>query len=77
MVRPANFGHFFTAIDPELFMPSPEFTARVDRLIEQTKTGDRAEAVEEIRFLVSRSCEHGSGACARACRFSLRPIVRS
>jgi len=48
MVKPANFGHFFMAIDPELFMPSPEFTARVDRLIEQTKAGERADAVEEI-----------------------------
>ena len=48
MVKPANFGHFFMAIDPELFMPSPEFTARVDRLIEQTKAGDRAEGAEEI-----------------------------
>ena len=48
MVKPANFGHFFMAIDPELFLPSPEFTARVDRLIEQTKAGDRAEGAEEI-----------------------------
>ena len=48
MVKPANFGHFFLAIDPELFMPSPEFTARVDRLIEQTKAGKRADMVEEI-----------------------------
>ena len=48
MVKPANFGHFFMAIDPELFLPPPEFTARVDRLIEQTKAGDRAEGVEEI-----------------------------
>jgi LDH2 family malate/lactate/ureidoglycolate dehydrogenase len=48
MVKPANFGHFFLAIDPECFMPSSEFTARVDRLIEQTKAGERAEGVEEI-----------------------------
>jgi LDH2 family malate/lactate/ureidoglycolate dehydrogenase len=36
------------AIDPELFMPTADFTARVDRLIEQTKAGERAEGVEEI-----------------------------
>ncbi len=48
MTKPANFGHFFMAIDPEMFMPSHEFTGRVDRLIEQTKAGERAEAVEEI-----------------------------
>jgi amino acid adenylation domain-containing protein len=48
MVKPANFGHFFMAIDPELFMASPEFTSRVDRLIEQTKAGELAEGAEEI-----------------------------
>jgi amino acid adenylation domain-containing protein len=48
MVKPANFGHFFIAIDPELFMPLADFTARVDRLIEQTKSGERAEGSEEI-----------------------------
>jgi LDH2 family malate/lactate/ureidoglycolate dehydrogenase len=46
--KPANFGHFFMAIDPELFMPAAEFTARVDRLIEQAKGGERADGVEEI-----------------------------
>jgi LDH2 family malate/lactate/ureidoglycolate dehydrogenase len=48
MVKPANFGHFFMAIDPAILMPSHEFTARVDRLIEQTKAGERAAGVEEI-----------------------------
>jgi len=48
MVKPANFGHFFMVIDPAILMPSHEFTARVDRLIEQTKAGERAEGVEEI-----------------------------
>ena len=48
MVKPANFGHFFMAIDPELFMPASEFTARVDRLIAETKAGNRAEGTEEI-----------------------------
>ena len=48
MVKPANFGHFFMAIDPELFMALPDFTARVDRLIDQTKSGERAEGADEI-----------------------------
>jgi amino acid adenylation domain-containing protein len=48
MVKPANFGHFFMAIDPELFMPSADFTARVDRLIEMTKSGDKADGADEI-----------------------------
>lgn len=45
---PPDFGHFFMAIEPELFMPVAEFTARVDRMIEQAKGGERAENVEEI-----------------------------
>jgi LDH2 family malate/lactate/ureidoglycolate dehydrogenase len=32
----------------ELFLPSSDFTARVDRLIEMTKAGDRADGAEEI-----------------------------
>ena len=48
MVKPANFGHFFMAIDPELFMPSSDFTARVDRLIDMTKSGDKAVGSTEI-----------------------------
>jgi LDH2 family malate/lactate/ureidoglycolate dehydrogenase len=46
--KPADFGHFFLAIDPELFLPTLEFTARVDQLIDQAKTGERARGVEEI-----------------------------
>jgi LDH2 family malate/lactate/ureidoglycolate dehydrogenase len=48
MVKPANFGHFFLALDPELFMALPDFTARVDRLIEMTKSGERAAGSDEI-----------------------------
>jgi LDH2 family malate/lactate/ureidoglycolate dehydrogenase len=46
--RPAGFGHFFLAIDPALFQPAAEFRARVDRLIEEAKGGERAAGVEEI-----------------------------
>jgi LDH2 family malate/lactate/ureidoglycolate dehydrogenase len=45
---PLDYGHFFLALAPELFLPVAEFTARVDRLIEQAKGGERAENVEEI-----------------------------
>lgn len=44
----SDVGHFFMAIDPELFEPLAEFTARVDRMITLTKAGDRAENVQEI-----------------------------
>ncbi|MCW5978751.1 MAG: amino acid adenylation domain-containing protein [Bryobacteraceae bacterium] len=43
-----DLGHFFLAIDPELFSPAAEFTARVDRMIEQAKSAERMEGVAEI-----------------------------
>ncbi|MBZ5604626.1 MAG: Ldh family oxidoreductase, partial [Acidobacteriia bacterium] len=46
--EPRDLGHFFMAIDPELFSTRSEFTARVDRMIEITKAGERIEGVEEI-----------------------------
>jgi aspartate racemase len=43
-----DFGHLFVAIDPQRFLGMSEFTGRVDALIEQTKSGERAHGVEEI-----------------------------
>ncbi len=43
-----DLGHLFIAIDPELFIPLSEFKTRVDRMVKQTKTGERAEGVKEI-----------------------------
>jgi LDH2 family malate/lactate/ureidoglycolate dehydrogenase len=43
-----NLGHFFMAIDPELFMARDEFLARVDLMIDQAKGSERAEGVDEI-----------------------------
>lgn len=43
-----DYGHFFMALDPERFMPASDFTRRVDRLIEQTRNGERAEDASEI-----------------------------
>ncbi|WP_352587870.1 amino acid adenylation domain-containing protein [Mesorhizobium caraganae] len=43
-----DYGHFFMALDPERFMPALDFTRRVDRLIEQTSNGERAEDASEI-----------------------------
>lgn len=39
---------FYMAIDPECFMPLGEFRSRVDRLIRQVKTSERARGVEEV-----------------------------
>ena len=46
--EPPDVGHFFMAIDPEIFMPLADFKLRVDQMIEQTKAGEKAEDVEEI-----------------------------
>jgi amino acid adenylation domain-containing protein len=43
-----DFGHFFIAINPELFVPIEMFTTRVDQMLKQVKSGKRMEGVEEI-----------------------------
>jgi LDH2 family malate/lactate/ureidoglycolate dehydrogenase len=43
-----DLGHCFVAIDPRLFMPIEDFTARVDTMIEACKGGARADGVAEI-----------------------------
>jgi amino acid adenylation domain-containing protein len=43
-----DFGHFFIVIDPALFTDPAEFTSRVDRLIDESKNGRRAEGTAEI-----------------------------
>lgn len=43
-----DLGHFFLALNPTLFLPLEEFKARVDRMIEQVKSGEKAEGVQEI-----------------------------
>ena len=65
--RPAGFGHFFMAIDPELFMPAAEFTSRVDQLIEEAKSGERAEGADEILVPGERGLRAASEACVKAC----------
>ncbi len=43
-----NLGHFMLALDPGLFMPASEFTARVDRLIDDMKSSDVIPGTKEI-----------------------------
>lgn len=45
---PPDTGHFFLVLDPALLVPATDFTARVDRMIEQVKGGERAPDVNEI-----------------------------
>jgi len=43
-------GHFFMALNPEIFMPRQEFTARMDELLGWVKAGQRIEGVDEIVY---------------------------
>jgi LDH2 family malate/lactate/ureidoglycolate dehydrogenase len=46
--EPLDLGHFFLALNPELFMPIDTFTARVDTMIDAVKSGERVEGVSEL-----------------------------
>ncbi len=43
-------GHFFMALNPEIFMPRQEFTERMDELLRWVKSGERIEGVDEIVY---------------------------
>jgi LDH2 family malate/lactate/ureidoglycolate dehydrogenase len=43
-----DLGHFFLALNPEMFLPIDEFTARVDRMIEDVKKSELAEGAKEV-----------------------------
>lgn len=46
--EPQNNGHFFLAVDPELFMPREEFLARVDQFIDLLKDTPLAQGFDQI-----------------------------
>lgn len=43
-------GHFFLAMNPEIFLPREQFTQRMDELLRWIKSGQRIEGVEEIVY---------------------------
>ena len=43
-------GHFFMALNPEIFLPREEFTRRMDDLLRWVKSGQRIEGVDEIVY---------------------------
>lgn len=43
-------GHFFMALNPDIFMPRDEFTSRMDELLRWVKSGQRIEGVDEIVY---------------------------
>jgi LDH2 family malate/lactate/ureidoglycolate dehydrogenase len=48
LTRPADVGHFFICLRPDLFVPREVFTARMDELIERVKAEPRAADIDEI-----------------------------
>ncbi len=48
MVEPTDVGSVFAAINVESFMDLPDFTAAIDKAIQEVKTSKRAEGVNRI-----------------------------
>lgn len=46
--RPQNIGHFFGALDIAAFLPIPDWTARIDRMVDEIKAVPCAPGYEEI-----------------------------
>jgi LDH2 family malate/lactate/ureidoglycolate dehydrogenase len=46
--RSPNLGHFFLAINPEMFMTTAEFTSRVDRMADEVKAVTLAPGIREV-----------------------------
>ena len=51
----ANVGHFFMAVNPEIFMPLEEFKNRMEELIEGTKKSKKHPEFKKIWFHGERS----------------------
>jgi LDH2 family malate/lactate/ureidoglycolate dehydrogenase len=45
---PQRIGHVFMAIRPDLFLPMPDFKARMDTMIERLKASEPAEGFDEV-----------------------------
>jgi LDH2 family malate/lactate/ureidoglycolate dehydrogenase len=67
-------GHFVLALDPELFGPRAEFLARMDELVRQVKTGDRADGVDEL-FVPGERGQRRAAELRRAGWVPLEPIA--
>jgi LDH2 family malate/lactate/ureidoglycolate dehydrogenase len=58
-------GHFFMALNPEIFMPRQEFTQRMDELLGWVKSGQRIEGVDEIVYPGERGQRRAAELTAR------------
>jgi LDH2 family malate/lactate/ureidoglycolate dehydrogenase len=48
MIDPTDVGSVFAAVNIESFMDLPEFTAAIDRALQEIKTSTKAEGVKRI-----------------------------
>ncbi|MGE3267494.1 MAG: Ldh family oxidoreductase [Chloroflexota bacterium] len=67
-------GHFFLALNPEIFMPRAEFVSRMDELVGWVKSGDRIEGVEEIYYPGERGQRRAAG-MIEAGKVALDPVA--
>jgi L-2-hydroxycarboxylate dehydrogenase (NAD+) len=63
-------GHFFAALNPEVFMPREVFTSRMDELLRWVKSGEKIEGVDEIVY----PGERGQRRAAELIRSGLVPL---
>ncbi|TAK22683.1 MAG: Ldh family oxidoreductase [Chloroflexota bacterium] len=66
--KPPESGHFFLAINPEMFMPIADFRAQIDRMIDQIKSSDLAEGSRGILIageieMRNRAANIAAGSC--------------
>lgn len=54
-------GHFFMALNPDIFMPRAEFVSRMDELMTWVKAGQKIEGVSEIYYPGERGQRRAAG----------------
>jgi LDH2 family malate/lactate/ureidoglycolate dehydrogenase len=70
---PQRIGHLFLALRPDLFLPLPEFKARMDAMLERFKGAEPAEGVDEV--LMPGEPEARQEARRRRTGIPLTPLV--
>lgn len=67
-------GHFFLALNPDIFMPRQEFARRMGELLAWVKSGDRIEGVNEIVYPGERG-QRRAAELTRAGTVTLAPVA--
>jgi L-2-hydroxycarboxylate dehydrogenase (NAD+) len=67
-------GHFFMALNPDIFMPRAEFTSRMDELLTWVKSGQKIDGVDEIYYPGERGQRRAAGFVATG-KVALTPVA--